>query len=90
MTTMTLTPADLGDEQEPTSYDQGRLDGQLAAVDRLTSRRAHARAAMAAPYDQAYADGYLDGFDYQTDINARIRFHRLLGAFHNGPTVSGR
>lgn len=84
MTTMTLNPADLGDEQEPTSYDQGRLDGRLAAVDRLPSRRAHARASMARPYDAAYADGYLDGFTYQTDINARIRFHQIRNAFQEG------
>lgn len=81
MSLMTLAPANTGDEPEPTSYDQGYLDGQLAAVDRLSSRRARARAAMAAPYDPDYADGYLDGFDHQTDTNARIRFNQVINAF---------
>lgn len=84
MSLMTLAPANTGDENKPTSYDQGYLDGRLAAVDRLSSRRAHARAAMARPYDPDYADGYLDGFDHQTDINAHIRFNQIVNAFQEG------
>jgi hypothetical protein len=83
MTTMTLDLAPTGD-QEPGSYEQGRLDGQLAALTRLPSRRAHARAAMARPYDPAYADGYLDGFDHQTDINAQLRLHHILNTVQEG------
>lgn len=84
MSLMTLAPADTGDEPEPTSYDQGHLDGRLAAADRLSARRARAIASMASQYDPAYAEGYLDGFDHQTDINARIRFQQLTNAFQEG------
>jgi hypothetical protein len=81
MSLMTLAPATTGDQPEPGSYEQGYLDGQLAALTRLSSRRAHARAAMAQPYDPAYAEGYLDGFDHQTDLNAQKRFNTILNAF---------
>lgn len=78
MTTMTLAPANTGDQPEPTSYEAGRLDGQLAALTRFPSRRAHAIAAMAEQYDEDYADGYLDGFLDQTAENAAQRLRDLL------------
>jgi hypothetical protein len=87
MTTMTFAPADTGDEQPKTSYDHGLLDGELAAVSRLSSRRAHARAAMADQHDLLYAQGYMDGFLHQTEVNAAHRFRALLEDFHNGLTV---
>ena len=86
MTTMTLAPAGTDDEQPKTSYDAGLLDGELAAVSRLSSRRAHAIAAMADPYDPLYAQGYIDGYLHQTDVNAAHRFHAILADFHNTPT----
>lgn len=67
------------------SYRDGRLDGQLAAITRLSSRRAHARAAMAAQYDRAYADGYMDGFLDQTAANAAHRLKALLAPARKDP-----
>jgi hypothetical protein len=67
------------------SYRDGRLDGELAAITRLSSRRAHARASMAAPYDQAYADGYMDGFLDQTAANAAHRIKALLATSRKDP-----
>lgn len=78
MTTMTFAPADTDDEQPKTSYDAGLLDGELAAVSRLSSRRAHARAAMADDYDPLYAQGYMDGYLHQTEVNAAHRLRALL------------
>jgi len=78
MTTMTIAPAGTDDEQPKTSYDAGLLDGELAAVSRLSSCRAHAIASMADQYDPLYAQGYMDGFLHQTDVNAAIRFQALL------------
>lgn len=89
MTAMTVHTSQSRPDDNP-SYKAGHLDGELAALTGLSSRRAHARAAMARPYDPAYADGYLDGFDHQTDINAHIRFNQIVNAFHNGQTESTR
>jgi len=86
MTTMTFAPADTDDEQPKTSYDAGMEDGQFAAVTRLSSRRAHAIASMADQYDPLYAQGYIDGFLHQTEVNAALRFHTILADFHNTPT----
>lgn len=60
------------------SYQQGFTDGELAAITLLSSRRAHARAAMAHPYDPAYAAGYIDGYLDQTAENAAARLRALL------------
>jgi hypothetical protein len=73
-----MTPETTTTNPDDPSYREGRLDGELAAITRLSSRRAHARAAMAAPYDQAYADGYIDGFLDQTAANAAHRLKTLL------------
>ncbi|MER6092501.1 hypothetical protein [Streptomyces bluensis] len=62
MTTMTIAPGNTGDEQPKTSYDQGLIDGELAALTKLPARRAIARAAMAEQYDPLYAQGYSDGY----------------------------
>ena len=78
MSLMTIAPANTGDQPEPTSYQQGYLDGQLAALTHLPSRRAHARASMAAQYDTDYATGYMDGFLDQTAENAAHRLRALL------------
>lgn len=78
MTTMTIAPAGLDDEQPKTSYQLGKEDGALAAITRLSSRRAHARAAMAKPYDPDYADGYIDGYLDETAANAAHRLRTLL------------
>jgi hypothetical protein len=83
MTTMTIAPAGLGDEQPKTSYDAGLLDGQLAAVTRLPSRRAHAIASMADQYDPLYAQGYIDGYLHQTNVNAAHRYQQTTSDLHN-------
>lgn len=54
------------------SYNDGMLDGQLAAITHLSSRRAHARAAMADQYDPLYAQGYIDGYLHAIQVNAAI------------------
>jgi len=90
MSLMTIAPAAADDEQPKTSYDAGLLDGELAAVSRLPSRRAHAIASMADQYDPLYAQGYIDGFLHQTDVNAALRFHTILADFHNTPTGATR
>jgi hypothetical protein len=90
MTTMTFAPADTGDEQPQTSYDAGLLDGELAAVSRLSSRRAHARAAMADQYDRLYAQGYIDGYLHGIQVNAAHRFQALREDSHNMPTGGQR
>ncbi|MER6249428.1 hypothetical protein [Streptomyces griseorubiginosus] len=69
------TTAPHGDDD---SYNTGHSDGELAAITRLSSRRAHARAAMAEPYDPAYAAGYIDGFIQQTQANAAHRLRQLI------------
>jgi hypothetical protein len=62
MSLMTIASAPTGDDQPKTSYDIGTEDGELAAITKLPSRRAHARAAMADQYDPLYAQGYIDGY----------------------------
>ncbi|MFE1767273.1 hypothetical protein ACFW81_24025 [Streptomyces angustmyceticus] len=52
------------------SFDTGYLDGELAAITGLPSRRAHARIAMAEDHDPLYAQGYSDGYLNATAINA--------------------
>jgi hypothetical protein len=69
MTTMTIAPATTG-EPRKTSYDHGLIDGALAAITRLSSRRVHARAAMADQYDVLYAQGLIDGYLHQIQVNA--------------------
>ncbi|MEU7435696.1 hypothetical protein AB0B07_33385 [Streptomyces sioyaensis] len=55
------------------SFDAGYLDGELAAITGLTSRRAHARIAMAETYDRLYAQGYSDGYLNATAVNNVLR-----------------
>lgn len=52
------------------SYDDGLLDGELAAITGLSSARVHARAAMADPYDPLYAQGLIDGYLHAIAVNA--------------------
>jgi hypothetical protein len=54
------------------SYDDGYTDGELAAITHLPSRRVHARAAMADPYDPLYAQGLIDGYLHATAVNAAL------------------
>ncbi|MFD8516513.1 hypothetical protein ACFV27_36910 [Streptomyces antimycoticus] len=64
--TTTRTPYGTPDD----SFEAGMLDGELAAMTGLDSRRAHARIEMAADYDRMYAQGYSDGYLHATAINA--------------------
>lgn len=87
MTTMTFAPANTGDDEQPeNSYDTGHTDGELAAITGLSSRRAHARASMAHPYDPLYAGGYIDGYLHQIQVNAALRLRALLAPSQEGPT----
>lgn len=87
MTTMTFAPASTDDEQPKTSYDRGLLDGREAALTRLPSRQVHDRASMAEQHDWLYAQGLMDGFLHQTEVNAAHRFRGLIEDFHNGTPV---
>ena len=78
MSIMTIAPAHTGDEQPKTSYDDGLIDGALAAITRLSSRRVHARAAMADEYDPLYAQGLIDGYLHQIQVNAARRLRNFL------------
>lgn len=77
MSVMTPEPTTIRPDDND-SYQQGYTDGELAALTRLPSRRAHARAAMAHPYDPNYAAGYTDGYLDQTAQNAAVRLRALL------------
>lgn len=71
MTTMTIAPAAIGpDDSNP--YNDGYNDGELAAITKLSSRRIHARAAMADQYDPLYAQGLIDGYLHQIQVNAAL------------------
>lgn len=73
MSVMTIAPNLPGpDDENDNSYTTGYSDGELAAITRLSSRRAHARAAMADQYDPLYAQGYIDGYLHQTAVNAAL------------------
>jgi hypothetical protein len=52
------------------SYNDGLLDGELAAITGLSSRRVHARASMADQYDVLYAQGLIDGYLQAIQVNA--------------------
>jgi hypothetical protein len=56
-----------------TSFNDGYLDGELDAIGGLSTRRAHARAAMAEQHDHLYAQGYSDGYLNATATNAAQR-----------------
>lgn len=75
MTVLTLAAPAAAPEPppEPGSYNHGETDGELAALTGLSSRRVHARAAMADPYDPLYAQGYIDGYLAGTARNAALR-----------------
>ncbi|MGY0065152.1 hypothetical protein ACWY4P_53525 (plasmid) [Streptomyces sp. LZ34] len=66
MPTITQTPYGTPDN----SFEAGYLDGELAAMTGLDSRRATARIEMAADYDPMYAQGYSDGYLHATALNA--------------------
>ncbi|MEZ7005615.1 hypothetical protein [Streptomyces sp. AD55] len=51
------------------SYLDGYTDGELAAITHLPSRRVHARATMADPYDPLWAQGLIDGYLHATAVN---------------------
>ncbi|MFF8910570.1 hypothetical protein [Streptomyces olivaceoviridis] len=51
------------------SYNDGFVDGELAAITGLSSRRVHARASMADQYDVLYGQGLIDGFLFAIEIN---------------------
>ncbi|MGP3737987.1 hypothetical protein ACTWJ9_33295 (plasmid) [Streptomyces sp. GDS52] len=54
------------------SYNDGLLDGELAAITHLSSARVHARAAMADPHDPLYAQGLIDGYLHAIAVNAAL------------------
>jgi hypothetical protein len=54
------------------SYNDGYSDGELAAITNLPSRRVHARASMADPYDPLYAQGLIDGYLHAIQVQAAI------------------
>ena len=68
MSIMTIAPA-ATEPADDNSYNAGYSDGELAAITKLSSRRAHARAAMADDYDPLYAQGYIDGYLHQIQVN---------------------
>jgi hypothetical protein len=70
MSVMTPETAATGDEQPDTSYDQGLIDGELAAITKLPACRAMAIASMADQYDPLYAQGYGDGYLHGIQVNA--------------------
>ncbi|MFB7738268.1 hypothetical protein ACFC08_28545 [Streptomyces sp. NPDC056112] len=57
---------------DTSSYEDGYTDGELAAITKLPSARAHARAAMADQYDPLYAQGYMDGYLHQIQVTAAL------------------
>jgi len=67
------------------TYDDGYTDGELAAITGLPSRRVHARASMADQYDALYAQGLIDGYLHQTQVNAAIRLRALLAPSEGTP-----
>ncbi|CAM5493534.1 MULTISPECIES: hypothetical protein [Streptomyces] len=68
--TTTHTPYGTPDGTPDDSFEAGMLDGELAAMTGLNSRRAHARISMAEQYDPMYAQGYSDGYLNTTALNA--------------------
>lgn len=58
----TMSPETTGTGPNPTSYDDGYTEGELAAITQLPAARAMARAAMADQYDPFWAQGYADGY----------------------------
>lgn len=68
MATPTTSQTPYGTPEQ--SFNAGYLDGELAAMTGLSSRRATARIEMAADYDPMYAQGYSDGYLNATDVNA--------------------
>ncbi|WP_042174628.1 hypothetical protein [Streptomyces sp. NBRC 110035] len=54
------------------SYNDGLIDGELAAITHLPSARIHARAAMADEYDPLYAQGLIDGYLHAIAVNAAL------------------
>lgn len=71
MSILTIAPA--ATQPGGNSYDQGYTDGEFAALEKLSSRRAHARAAMADDHDPLYAQGYIDGYLHQIAVTAALR-----------------
>jgi hypothetical protein len=53
-------------------FDEGLIDGELAAITGLSSRRVHARASMADQYDPLYAQGLIDGYLHAIQVNAAL------------------
>jgi len=59
---ITLPESFAGNPNGDASYNDGQIDGELAAITGLSSARVHARASMAHPHDPEYAAGYIDGY----------------------------
>lgn len=68
MATPTTTQTPYGTPDN--SFEAGFIDGELAAMTGLDSRRATARIEMAEQYDPMYAQGYSDGYLHATALNA--------------------
>ncbi|NUS82735.1 MAG: hypothetical protein HOY75_08275 [Streptomyces sp.] len=71
MSILTIAPA-ATEPADGSSYNDGYTDGELAAITGLSSRRVHARAAMADQYDVLYAQGLIDGFLHAIQVNASL------------------
>ncbi|MCX4792446.1 hypothetical protein OG369_42480 [Streptomyces sp. NBC_01221] len=68
---MSLMTFALADTDGPDgSWTAGYTDGELAAMTGLSSRRIHARAAMADDHDPDYATGLIDGYLHTIAVNA--------------------
>ena len=67
MSILTLAYAATGNNG-PNSYNQGYTDGEFAALEKLPSRRVHARAEMGADHDPLWAQGYIDGYLHQIAV----------------------
>lgn len=75
MSILTIAPA-TAEPADGSSYNDGYTDGELAALTGLSSRRVHARASMADPYDTLYAQGLIDGYLHAIQVNASLAAKR--------------
>ena len=78
MSIQIIEPAAIGPDDNSASYNDGHSDGELAAITRLSSRRVHARAAMADEYDPDYAQGLIDGYLHQIQVIAALAENRRV------------
>ena len=70
MTTMTIAFTNTGPGDD--SYNAGYFDGELDALAKAPSSLVHDRASMADAYDPLWAQGYIDGYLHQIQVNAAL------------------